>query len=112
MGAAIVIGFAVPLLFWLFDVCTKFLGRLSTEDVGADLCLLGLSFGLTTMIPEATKLRAGKASEEILLLGLLGVAVSIVLYVVTLIIIAPEDSTRRMQIIVNWARRLTWRVEF
>src|SRR5438874_398416 len=102
LATAIIIGFAIPLLFWLFDVCTKFLAALSTEDVGADLCLLGLSFGLTTMIPEAAKLHAGEASDKTIAFGALGAAASIVLYVITLILIAPEHPARPAPRLVTW----------
>lgn len=96
MLAALTLGIFIPLAFWLFDTLVKVLGSISTDDIGADLCLFGVSFNVTTLLISSisTGLGAGKGDENsvehLVAIASLALVVSLIFYVFSLLLIAPS----------------------
>lgn len=113
----LMLAFLIPVLFWMFDAIAKLLGSISIEDIGADLCLFGVSFNVTTLLISTTstllrsKDNTPDASDSIVVIALLALVVSLILYVFSLLLIAPTPQLSYPQ----WISRLiqrpqSWRV--
>jgi hypothetical protein len=111
MTVELSLAIVIPLAFWVFDILAKVLGALPTEDVGADLCLVGVSFNATTLLTslfysgsltevDAKRLTAIYSTTLIL---------SLVLYVFSLILIAPSAG-RSYPALFSWLRGKSWKV--
>ena len=102
----------VPLSFWLFDTLVKLLGSVSIEDVGADLCLFSVSFNATTLLgalAQAAAQRPPAAREEIAALASVALVTSLLLYVLSVLIIAPAGSQPLPKILM-WLKSLSWKI--
>jgi hypothetical protein len=101
----------IPLAFWLFDIFAKILGALSTEDVGADLCLVGVSFNGTTLLATLfnSGILTGDDAKRLTVIYTTTLVVSLILYVFSLILIAPA-SGRPYPALIAWLRGRSWKV--
>lgn len=113
MIVAITLAIFIPLAFWLFDFFIKVLGAFKTDDVGADLCLFGVSFNGSTLLTSAmsSSWAGASASEDLTrcLSALTGgsFAVSLLLYVFSMILISPSRR-RGFPAAINWLRGRSW----
>jgi|SRR5215213_3001802 len=96
MIVALTLGIFIPLAFWLFDTLVKVLGSISTDDIGADLCLFGVSFNVTTLLISSisSELRTGNGNEnsvkQLVAIASLALMISLIFYVFSLLLIAPS----------------------
>jgi hypothetical protein len=97
MTIALILAVFIPLGFWAFDIVVKVLGSIPTDDTGADLCLFGISFNVTTLLQTITS-HIARPSEEIgpsippyVALSSAALVASLILYVFCLILIAPQS---------------------
>jgi hypothetical protein len=101
----------VPLIFWLFDTLVKQLGSIPTDDVGADLCLVAVSFNSTTLLTALVSTATG--SNQATRDGLVGLTsaslgASLILYVFALILIAPPGPLP-LPALLRWLKAKTWK---
>ncbi|HEX8131065.1 MAG TPA: hypothetical protein VF527_18335 [Pyrinomonadaceae bacterium] len=110
MTVELTLAIIIPLAFWLFDILAKVLGALSTEDVGADLCLVGISFNATTLLTSL--FYSGSLTEadakRLTAIYSATLIVSLVLYIFSLILIAPTG--RSYPALFQWLRGKSWKV--
>ena len=115
MIVAVTLAILIPLAFWLLDVFVKVLGAFSTDDVGADLCLFGVSFNGSTLLTAAMSSRyagAAAASDSAAFLSALtgaSLILSMILYVFSMILISPSRP-RTFPVAIAWLRARSWRV--
>jgi hypothetical protein len=81
---------AVPILFWMLDTLIKVLGSFSVEDVGCDLCLIGITFNATTLL-----------NSRFSQVALLALAASFVFYVFSLAVVSPSRRN-------TWPKAIAW----
>jgi hypothetical protein len=123
MAAELTIGIAIPLAFWVFDVLGKMIGGLQIDDIGADLCLLGLSFSATTLLLSlfSTAFEIKPQNEELIgqLAGTAAGAllISLIAYMFSLSLIATssdETFPRLLRLIrdSDWNVRVTVAIGF
>jgi succinate dehydrogenase hydrophobic anchor subunit len=110
---ALTLGIFIPLLFWVFDVLVKVLGSYEIDGVGADLCLLGISFNGSTLLTSAmstpgTAATAASAGYLSAVTGL-SLAVSLLIYIFAMIVLAP-DRGQKFPALFNWLRRRRWKI--
>jgi hypothetical protein len=101
MVSELAIALLIPLAFWVFEVLIKVLGDFSLDDVGADLCLFGVSFNGSAMLAAAVSTRAYAASAGAILVG------SLLLYIFSMILVSPR---RFPYPAVRWLQTRTWKV--
>jgi predicted branched-subunit amino acid permease len=123
MAAELTIGIDIPLAFWVFDVLGKMIGGLQIDDIGADLCLLGLSFSATTLLLSlfSTAFEIKPQNEELIgqLAGTAAGAllISLIAYMFSLSLIATssdETFPRLLRLIrdSDWNVRVTVAIGF
>jgi hypothetical protein len=104
---------AIPLLFWVLDSLIKVLGQVSIEDVGADLCLFGVSFNVTTLLTRAFKFTTQGRAEDVqwfTLVFALVLGASLILYVFAILLLTPTSHV--IPAPISWLRGKTWKVKF
>lgn len=97
MVTAVASAIFVPIAFWIFDVLVKVLGGIDTDDMGADLCLIGIVFGSTSLL--SIKILSTfqnstidkESAEQLVTWVILLLIVSIIIYIFSLILIAPGE---------------------
>jgi hypothetical protein len=99
MMSAIALAILIPLAFWAFEVLVKVLGEFPVDDIGADLCLFGVSFNGSTMLAAAVSARAYPAASG----GIF--VVSLLLYMFAMILVSPKNFPYPL---IQWLR--PWKV--
>jgi hypothetical protein len=94
MITELTLAMAIPLGFWILDTFLKIFGQIDYDDVGADLCLFGISFNTTTIFFHALKSGSPVELEAQRLTALcVGILLySLIVYVFALIVIAPREK--------------------
>jgi hypothetical protein len=112
MIIAVALAVFIPLGFWLFDVIVKLLGAFQTDDVGADLCLFGVSFSGSTLLASAMSSQSARATAP-LLSALTGgsLVISLIIYMFSMVLISPSPGLA-LPVGIRWLRNRSWRVAF
>jgi succinate dehydrogenase hydrophobic anchor subunit len=93
------------------------LGSIPTDDIGADLCLFGVSFNTTTLLVSTVSsafkvgLKNPELANKFVAIAVTALVISLILYVFSLILIAPSRRKSYPRFI-QMLRKKSWRVKF
>lgn len=94
MIIALALGVFIPVLFWFFDFIIKLLGNISTDDIGADLCLFAISFNFSTLFVSFVGTSLNIVSQGYVAVALIALLISLIIYIFILLIITPRRSKK------------------
>jgi|SRR6185436_9579959 len=106
LSATIIMTFAVPVVFCILDAVTKFNCQMSTEDIGADICLVGAAASLTIAADADLAERLGTSTGIAALLLLC----ALVGYMCCLTVVSPPVAGRSYPAVLRWIRLSPLRV--